>query len=82
MKGRSMHCPGCGVQASADQKFCRGCGLGLEKFSDLMTDAKGTEDRRSIIDLVGKISGATFLAGCSMFVLYLQIAKEKRSGEF
>jgi hypothetical protein len=69
-----MHCPNCGVKATPNQKFCRGCGLGLEKFSDLMTDTIGTEDRRSIIDIVGKFSGAAFLAGCSMIVLYLLYA--------
>lgn len=28
-----MYCPNCGKQTSTDQKFCRGCGLGLEKIA-------------------------------------------------
>ena len=28
-----MYCPNCGNQSSTDQKFCRACGLGLEKIA-------------------------------------------------
>jgi hypothetical protein len=28
-----MYCPNCGNQTSTDQKFCRACGLGLEKIA-------------------------------------------------
>ena len=28
-----MYCPNCGSQTSTDQKFCRACGLGLEKIA-------------------------------------------------
>ena len=28
-----MYCPNCGNQTSAEQKFCRACGLGLEKIA-------------------------------------------------
>lgn len=28
-----MYCPNCGKQTSTDQKFCRACGLGLEKIA-------------------------------------------------
>ena len=33
-----MHCPNCGTQASPNQKFCRGCGLSLPEFSQLLSD--------------------------------------------
>jgi hypothetical protein len=33
-----MHCPNCGIKASAGQKFCRACGFGLEKVEQLITD--------------------------------------------
>lgn len=28
-----MYCPNCGKETSTDQKFCRACGLGLEKIA-------------------------------------------------
>lgn len=28
-----MYCPNCGKQTAPDQKFCRACGLGLEKIA-------------------------------------------------
>lgn len=28
-----MYCPNCGTNTSSDQKFCRACGLGLEKIA-------------------------------------------------
>jgi hypothetical protein len=35
-----MHCPNCGTKASAGQKFCRGCGFGLEKVEQLIADQR------------------------------------------
>jgi len=35
-----MHCPDCGTKASAGQKFCRGCGFGLEKVEQLIADQR------------------------------------------
>lgn len=33
-----MHCPNCGAEASASQKFCRACGLSLERFAQLLVE--------------------------------------------
>src|SRR5262245_38831119 len=33
-----MHCPNCGIEASAGQKFCRACGLSLERFAQLLAE--------------------------------------------
>lgn len=35
-----MHCPNCGMKASAGQKFCRACGFGLEKVEQLIAEQK------------------------------------------
>lgn len=35
-----MHCPNCGTNASARQKFCRACGFGLEKVEQLIADQR------------------------------------------
>ena len=33
-----MHCPSCGSAAPAGQKFCRACGLSLERFAQLFAE--------------------------------------------
>src|SRR5262245_66414627 len=40
----NMHCPDCGTKASAGQKFCRGCGFGLEKVELLIADQRAATD--------------------------------------
>lgn len=38
-----MHCPNCGSAASADQTFCRTCGLSLPEFSQLLAEKLPTQ---------------------------------------
>jgi len=33
-----MHCPSCGTEAPVGQKFCRACGLSLERFAQLLAE--------------------------------------------
>lgn len=33
-----MFCPNCGAKTSIQQKFCRGCGLGLEKIAHSLSE--------------------------------------------
>jgi|SRR6185295_1398164 len=34
----TMHCPGCGTEAPLTQKFCRSCGLSLEKITQAVVE--------------------------------------------
>jgi len=43
-----MHCPSCGVTASTDQKFCRACGLSLEKVPGLLAEQLQTIEHGQI----------------------------------
>ena len=38
-----MYCPNCGNQNSTDQKFCRSCGLGLQKVAQTLSEQLPTK---------------------------------------
>lgn len=48
-----MHCPNCGANAPAGQKFCRACGLGLERFAELLAELlpDGEDEKVSLANL-------------------------------
>lgn len=42
-----MYCPNCGIGSSTEQKFCRKCGLALERFADALAEelpARGPDE--------------------------------------
>lgn len=43
-----MHCPNCGTKASAGQKFCRACGLSLDRFARLLTEAPANLEDKNV----------------------------------
>jgi zinc-ribbon domain len=43
-----MYCPNCGTKTSADQKFCRACGLGLEKIALSVNEQLPAKMNRSL----------------------------------
>ena len=43
-----MYCPNCGSKTSTDQKFCRACGLGLEKIALSLNEQLPTKASRSL----------------------------------
>jgi hypothetical protein len=42
--GPNMFCPSCGNQAAGDQKFCRSCGMNLQKVSSAVAEHWGESD--------------------------------------
>jgi hypothetical protein len=50
-----MHCPNCGIKASAGQKFCRACGFGLEKVEQLIVE-QGTAGADQTTEAAGILS--------------------------
>jgi hypothetical protein len=79
-----MHCPGCGVKVSANQNFCRSCGFGLEKISQLVAEqltaeqeqaaieiGKGSNDRLHLMEWLGVIGWYTFIGGGAVGVILL-----------
>jgi hypothetical protein len=43
-----MHCPNCGTKAPAGQKFCRACGLSLDRFAQLLADTPANIEDKNI----------------------------------
>jgi hypothetical protein len=75
-----MHCPNCGTPASADQRFCRSCGLNLPEFSRLLAEKLPTL-RKELQDQKRKIErwglGLWIAAGASFYLsLYWAVISE------
>lgn len=43
-----MHCPNCGTKSSAGQKFCRACGLSLDRFAQLLAEPPANIEDKNI----------------------------------
>jgi hypothetical protein len=75
-----MHCPDCGSEAPASQKFCRACGLSLECFEQLLTELRSdteneiealTRRRWRQIEKAGKIVG--LISGSAIWIYFTLI---------
>lgn len=74
-----MYCPSCGKENSFDQHFCRFCGFGLDKVSQLvLEDSHNTADpaaesKRSqrIMQKLASIGGYIFVSGGVILVALL-----------
>lgn len=44
-----MFCPNCGAKTSTEQKFCRACGLGLEKIALSLTEQLPTQPDENLL---------------------------------
>lgn len=71
-----MYCPNCGNQNSADQKFCRSCGLGLQKVAQTLSEQLPTkldvslQEKKERLEKLGVAALSVFGAGVAIPVLY------------
>src|SRR5688572_15753900 len=71
-----MYCPNCGNEGSTAQKFCRSCGLGLEKIAESLTDQlpakldESLQQRKARLEKWGVAALSVFGVGVFSFILY------------
>ena len=71
-----MYCPNCGKQNSADQKFCRSCGLGLQKVAQTLNEQLPTkldvslQQKKERFEKLGVAALSVFGVGVAIPVLY------------
>lgn len=76
-----MYCPNCGNNNSVDQKFCRSCGLGLEKIVQSLTEQLPTkldeslQERKEKLERLGVAALSVFGVGILSFILYNVVYK-------
>jgi hypothetical protein len=72
-----MHCPNCGAESSAKQKFCRACGLSLDRFAQLLAellpdgeDENVARARRRLRQLEKAVKTAGWTSGSALGILF------------
>ncbi len=76
-----MFCPNCGSKNSTNQKFCRSCGLSLEKTAQTLVEQLPTklnenlEKRKDKLERLGVIALSGFGVVGAGFLFYLIIFK-------
>jgi hypothetical protein len=72
----AMFCPNCGTKSSAEQRFCRSCGFGLEKTAQSLAEQlpaemdENLQARKERLERLGMILLSMFGAGILGLILY------------
>lgn len=71
-----MYCPNCGKKITAEQKFCRSCGLGLDRIAQVVTEQfpitpdESAEERKERLERWGFYALCVFGAGVLLPLLH------------
>ena len=71
-----MYCPNCGNQNSAEQKFCRSCGLGLQKVAQTLSEQLpnkldlSLQQKKERFEKLGVAALSVFGVGVAIPILY------------
>jgi hypothetical protein len=71
-----MYCPNCGNESSTDQRFCRSCGLGLDKVTQTLVEQLPTkldenlEEQKNRLEQWGVAALSVFGLGVLGLLLY------------